>query len=64
MNPKLVATCTALLILAYLFMCVVFIAHQKRGHNFAASFDKAFLWAGCLFIFGYAIDTAVYAEMA
>jgi hypothetical protein len=64
MNPKLFDTSMALLILAYVFMGVVFIASQKQGENFVASFDKAFIWGGCLFVIGCGIDTVAYVAMA
>lgn len=64
MNPKNVETFMAFLILAYVFMGVVFVAHQKQGKNFVASFDKAFIWGGCLFVIGYGVDTVAYVAMA
>jgi hypothetical protein len=64
MNPKNVETFMTLLILAYVFMGVVFVTHQKQGRNFVASFDKAFIWGGCLFLVGYGVDTVAYVAMA
>jgi hypothetical protein len=64
MNPKYVETFMALLILAYVFMGVAFIAHQKQGKSFLDSFDKAFIWGGCLFVIGYGIDIVAYVAMA
>ena len=64
MNPKSVEIFIALLILTYVIMSVVFLSHQKQGKKFVASFAKAYLWAGCIFVFGYGIDTAAYVAMA
>ena len=64
MNPKYVETFMALLILAYIFMGVIFIAHQKQGKSFLESFDKAFIWGGILFVIGYGIDAVAYIGMA
>jgi len=61
MNPILVETFMAVLVLAYVFMGGVFIVSQKQGKSFVASFDKAFAWGSCLFIFGYGLDTVAYA---
>lgn len=64
MNPLIVETFMILLILAYVFMGVVFITSHKQGKSFVASFDKAFLWGSCAFIIGYGLDSAAYVALA
>jgi hypothetical protein len=64
MNPILAETFMAVLILAYVFMGGVFIVSQKQGKTFVESFDKAFIWGGCLFVAGYGLDTVAYVTMA
>jgi hypothetical protein len=64
MNPTLVETFMAILILSYALMGGIFIANQKRGHTFIASFNKAFVWGSCLFVIGYSLDTAAYVAWA
>jgi hypothetical protein len=64
MNPKWVESFMALLILAYVFMGLVFIAHQKQGKSFVASFDKAFIWGVWLFAIGNGINAVTYVAMA
>ena len=60
MNPISAETFGLMLILAYVFMCAIFLINQKQGKNFVDSFDKAFLWGGCMFIIGYGLDTVTY----
>jgi len=64
MNPALVETFMAVLILAYVFMGAVFVSRQNKGHTFVASFDKAFAWGSCLFVVAYSLDTVAYAAFA
>jgi hypothetical protein len=49
-----------MLILAYLFMGVVFIASQRQGQAFIASVDKAFVWGSYFFVIGCCLNTVAY----
>ena len=60
MNPFLVETFLAILVLVYVFMGGVFIFNQKHGKTFADSLDKAILWGSYLFFIGCGMNTVVY----
>ena len=60
MNHSLIEIIMLALIVGYVFMSVVFIAHQIQGKNFIASFDKAVRWGGYLFVAGSGLGTAVH----
>ena len=64
MNPILIQTFMAALILAYVFMGGVFVVSQKQGKTFVASFDKAIVWGGCLFVVFCGLNTVVYVAWA
>ena len=64
MNSKLIESFMSLLILAYVFMGGVFIAHLKQGKSFVASFDHAFIWGVWLFAIGNSLNAAAYVAMA
>jgi hypothetical protein len=64
MNPLLAETFMVMLILAYAIMAGVFVSSHKKGHTFVASFDKAFVWGGALFIIGYSLDSVAYVAIA
>lgn len=63
MNPISLETLGIMLIFAYVFMCSIFLMHQKRGKSFVDSFDKAFMWGSAIFVIGYGLDTVTYATM-
>jgi preprotein translocase subunit YajC len=56
----LVETLMTMLILACIFMGVVFIISQRQGKSFIASFDKAIVWGSGLFVIGGFLSTVAY----
>ena len=60
MNHSLIETVMAALIFGYVFMGAVFFTHQRQGQSFIASFDKAMVWGGGLFVVGCCLSTAAY----
>ena len=48
------------LILASVFMGIVFIVSQRQGKNFIASFDKAIVWGSSFFVFECCLSTVGY----
>jgi hypothetical protein len=60
MNHALIEMLMATLILACIFMGVVFIISQRQGLTFIASFDKAIVWGGSLFVIGGVLSTVAY----
>ena len=60
MHHTLIEMLMTLLIMACAFMSAVFIAHQKQGQTFIASFDKAIAYGSYLFVIGCCLSTATY----
>lgn len=60
MNHTIVEMLMTILILVSLLMGGIFIAYQRKGLTFVASFDRAIMWGSGLFAIGSFLSTFVY----
>jgi hypothetical protein len=59
METSLVNAILIMFILAYVFSALIFMAKQKQGASFIASFDKAIVRGGCFFLLGSGLSFVV-----
>lgn len=58
METSLVNAILIMFILSYVFSASIFMAKQKQGASFIASFDKAIVRGGCFFLLGSGLSFA------